>query len=102
MKMGPSKLRHVLRVPNTDRSHTCHWPGCNVAVKPAMWGCRKHWGMLPERIRREIWAAYRAGQEVDKRPSQRYIDAARAAQDWINTNIPQPGELFEESPHHGR
>jgi hypothetical protein len=39
------------------RGHHCHWPGCEVPVPPAMWGCRRHWYMLPADIRRLIWAA---------------------------------------------
>lgn len=88
------KLRHVLRSPKGDGKHTCHWPSCRARVKPAMWGCRTHWGMLPYAIRREIWAAYRPGQEVDKRPSERYIAAVRAAEEWVKANVPAPGELF--------
>lgn len=56
--------------------HTCHWPGCEVAVPPKMWGCNRHWSMLPKDIRKEIWATYKPGQEVKKNPSQAYIAAA--------------------------
>lgn len=48
-----------------------------------MWGCRKHWRALPARHRYRILATYRPGQEVDKRPSRAYIDAALAVQRWI-------------------
>ncbi len=64
-------------------SHTCHWPGCLRAVPPAMWGCKPHWFKLPLRLRNRIWATYRAGQEIDKRPSEDYMDAAVAVQEWI-------------------
>ncbi len=64
-------------------AHTCHWPGCLRVVPPAMWGCKPHWFMLPLRLRNRIWATYRAGQEIDKRPSEDYIDAAVAVQEWI-------------------
>ena len=47
-----------------------------------MWGCRQHWQRLPAEIRSRIWATYRAGQEIDKRPSAAYIEAARAAETW--------------------
>ena len=42
-----------------------------------------HWYRLPQAIRNRIWAAYRPGQEDDLSPARRYIEAARAAQDWI-------------------
>ncbi len=62
--------------------HTCHWPGCTLAVKPRLWGCRAHWYQLPIEIRQEIWRTYRPGQEVDKQPSRAYVAAARKAQDY--------------------
>jgi len=64
--------------------HTCHWPGCDVAVPPSMWGCRAHWFRLPLAIRNRIWATYKPGQEITKTPSKAYIEAAREARDWID------------------
>ena len=64
--------------------HTCHWPGCNKIVPPALWGCKKHWFMLPKEIRDEIWATYRSGQEIDKNPSKEYIDVALKARNYAN------------------
>ena len=92
MKLGPSKLRHVLRG-RGDGKHTCHWPGCSKLVPPTMWGCHDHWMALPYAIRHEIWRTYRPGQEISKTPSEAYIAAARAAQDWIKANNPVQ-ELF--------
>lgn len=63
--------------------HTCHWPDCTREVPPKMWGCPQHWFQLPKPIRDAIWRAYRPGQEIDKRPSDRYIAAAKLAQAWI-------------------
>ena len=68
--------------------HLCHWPGCPKPVSPRYWGCRPHWFALPSGIRSRIWAAYRPGQEVDKKPSAAYVAAARAAQRWIAENHP--------------
>lgn len=68
------------------RHHTCHWPGCGKQVPPAMWGCRTCWYRLPMSIRNRIWAAYRPGQEKDLNPSEEYMKAAQAAQDWIRDN----------------
>jgi len=65
--------------------HTCHWPGCLREVPPKMWGCPRHWFTLPKQIRDDIWRTYRLGQEIDKHPSQEYMDAAQRAQDWIKT-----------------
>lgn len=94
-----AKVRHV-RGAGQDRRHTCHWPGCDQQVPPAMWGCKAHWFKLPKRLRDEIWRTYRPGQESDMRPSQDYPHAAREVQKWIAANAPaapQPpaqGELL--------
>lgn len=60
-------------------SHTCHAEGCTVEVPPSMWGCRRHWFMVPKPLRDRVWATYRPGQEIDKRPSDEYREAAFAA-----------------------
>lgn len=60
-------------------SHTCHATGCDARVPPAMWGCRRHWYMVPKPIRDRIWATYRVGQCDDKNPSDAYCIAARDA-----------------------
>jgi hypothetical protein len=76
------KADYVRRAPRDGR-HTCHWPGCSNIVSPAMWGCRKHWFKLPLELRTQIWRAYQPGQEISKRPSAEYIEAARKVQAWI-------------------
>lgn len=73
-------------------THTCHWPGCGTPVPPARWGCPRHWFRLPISIRRRIWATYRPGQEITKTPSPEYLEAAKAAQDWIRARLSAMGE----------
>lgn len=68
-------------------THHCHWPDCEEIVSPALWGCRRHWYMLPKHLRNKIWAAYRPGQEISKTPSNLYIDTAHEVQVWIQTNF---------------
>ena len=77
-----AKVAHVKRAGQT-RAHTCHWPGCDKQVPPAMWGCKGHWFALPKRLRDQIWATYRRGQEVTMTPSADYLKAAAEAQRWI-------------------
>lgn len=60
-------------------AHTCHATGCKANVPPEMWGCRRHWFMVPPDIRRRIWATYRPGQCDDMNPSENYLRAAKAA-----------------------
>lgn len=59
--------------------HHCHATGCTTTVPPEMWGCKKHWFMLPSAIRKRIWASYRSGQCDDMNPSREYCLAARDA-----------------------
>ena len=63
--------------------HHCHWPDCPQEVPPAMWGCKRHWFMLPKELRDKVWAAYRPGQEITKTPSDHYVDVAEEVQQWI-------------------
>lgn len=86
-----NKYDHVREAKAEGRAggHHCHWPECPKEVPAAMWGCSRHWYMLPPRIRARIWAAYRPGQEATKRPTADYIDAAKEAQEWIAVN-PDP------------
>jgi len=79
-----TKVAHVkAEATKPHTGHHCHWPGCDKAVPPAMWGCRPHWYTLPAALRNRIWAAYRPGQEATKTPSARYIEVAREVQEWI-------------------
>jgi hypothetical protein len=80
-----AKVEHVraARRAGVTGAHTCHWPGCTQKVPPAVWGCQQHWYALPSGIRARIWAAYRPGQEVTKRPTAEYLVAAKEAQEWI-------------------
>lgn len=77
-----SKARYVQSQGQTE-PHTCHWPGCEKQVPPAMWGCKQHWFKLPRYLRDEIWNTYRPGQEIDMRPSNEYLAAADEVQAWI-------------------
>jgi len=63
-------------------AHKCHWPGCELSVAPRFWGCKAHWFKLPKHIRDRIWNEYEHGQEITKRPSAAYIEAAREAHVW--------------------
>lgn len=85
-----AKVEHV-RAARQTRNHTCHWPGCEEQVKPAVWGCRTHWYKLPKKLRDKIWNEYRSGQEVTLTPSRGYLAAAREVEGWILANHPPVG-----------
>lgn len=59
--------------------HTCHATNCNQRVPPKMFMCLHHWRMIPPVMQKRIWAAYRPGQEVDKRPSEEYLKVTAEA-----------------------
>jgi hypothetical protein len=79
------KVAHVKNATQT-RQHTCHWPGCEIEVPPARWGCTPHWYALPKDIRSDIWRAYIPGQEDTLTPNREYLEAARRAQEWIKNH----------------
>lgn len=89
------KVNHVLTAKQT-RDHRCHWPGCNQQVVPAKWGCRRHWFMLPEDLRRAIWRTYKIGQEIKATPSAEYVAVTKRVQNWIVENHPVEPSLFDE------
>lgn len=59
--------------------HTCHATGCPRPVQPEMLMCRRHWFMVPPRLRSRVWATYRDGQCDDWEPSSEYCQAAKSA-----------------------
>ncbi len=87
-----SKADHVRRQ-GQDRNHTCHWPGCDKQVPPAMWGCKPHWFALPKTLRDRVWGAYRPGQERRMDPSDEYLTVAHEVQAWIETTYGQVPHL---------
>jgi hypothetical protein len=53
--------------------HKCHAIDCEVQIAPKLLMCLKHWKMLPKKTQISIWNEYRPGQEVDKKPSFKYL-----------------------------
>ena len=56
--------------------HTCHAHGCDTTIPPKLFMCRPHWYMVPKVLRAEIWRTYRPGQEIDKSPTDEYLQIA--------------------------
>lgn len=79
------KAAYVRLQPQT-RNHTCHWPGCQKQVPPAMWGCIVHWRKLPQWLRNKVWDAYVPGQEKTLTPSEKYLTVAAEVEQWIKSN----------------
>jgi hypothetical protein len=85
--MNKQEKIDYVKAQEQTREHTCHWPGCTKQVPPAMWGCKKHWIMLPKHLRDRIWDTYRPGQENDMRPSEEYLQVAHEIQEWCENYI---------------
>lgn len=64
-------------------AHHCHATNCERRTSPAIFMCRPHWFALPTPLRRQLVAAYRSGQEIDKRPSVEYCCIAIACVAWV-------------------
>ena len=60
-------------------THTCHSPDCTRPVPPRMLFCLTHWRALPKKIQDAVYREYRTGQEIDKKPSLRYLAVQRLA-----------------------
>lgn len=60
--------------------------------------CKRHWFMLPKNLRDVVWATYRPGQEIDKRPSIEYLDAATQAVVYVakKEGIEPDTSLYDE------
>jgi hypothetical protein len=67
----------------TGEHHLCHAWGCQVAVPPKMFMCRRHWFALPKRMRDAIWAEYRLGQEIRKDPTAAYLAVTDECIRWL-------------------
>lgn len=63
--------------------HPCHASGCSMEVPPRMLMCRRHWRMVPRSLQDAVWATYVIGQEARKDPTAEYLEAARAAIDYV-------------------
>lgn len=63
-------------------SHRCPAPKCPEQVPSSMFACRRHWNMLPQGMRAEIFRAYRA-----EPLSQEHLEAMEAASTWYKENL---------------
>jgi hypothetical protein len=72
---------HVSGVPIV--SHHCHARLCTTSVRPELLMCARHWHLVPPRIQRAVYAAYRPGQCDDKKPSKAWHEAADAAIGYV-------------------
>jgi len=79
-----------------EQPHTCHARGCEKPVSPKLLMCAAHWRRVPRELQRAVWATYRNGQEIDKKPSREYLTAARAAIDAVAAKEARVGPVQQE------
>lgn len=63
--------------------HECAAPGCRAQVDLRRLMCKHHWFALPDRLRAAVWRTYRPGQETRGGVTNEYVEAVRAAQDYL-------------------
>lgn len=65
------------------REHTCHAVGCNKITQPKRLMCLKHWQMVPQHLKNQVWEHYKPGQEILKNPSLHYLNVVKTAIKWV-------------------
>lgn len=59
--------------------HTCHARGCNDPVGRNVLMCARHWRMVPFGLRKEVYNAYKPGQDIYHNPSPEWLHFAKEA-----------------------
>lgn len=65
-----------------------------------MFACRRHWFALRRSTQQAIWREYRQGQEIDKKPSLRYLAVQRFAVSELARRdglLDDAGEMMDEA-----
>ena len=50
------------RLSALHRGRCCPIPGCGGQIDPSRLMCRRHWYLVPKRLRDHVWATWRSGQ----------------------------------------
>lgn len=74
----PARQRSAATAASPAPGHRCHAQGCTTPIPAKLFLCLPHWRKVPRDLKRRLWANYRWGQEVDKRPSEAWLEAAAA------------------------
>jgi hypothetical protein len=64
-----------------NKFHKCNWPNCEKEVPSELWGCKKHWYMLPHVLRNKVVSSETTGNLGMACVS--YASAAEEIQGWI-------------------
>ena len=78
----------------------CHAVDCNVRIPLNRLMCPRHWHIVPQEMRTDVWRTYQPGQENGVKPTQAYLDASAAAINFIaklesKPEVPNTEELIK-------
>lgn len=59
--------------------HRCPAPGCDEKVHSEMYACRRHWYMIPMKLRTRLWRTYRDDGQL----SPQHLQAMNACAEWL-------------------
>ena len=92
----PPNPRRVAGCPvgNSAEKHTCHAEGCSAIVPPRLFGCRKHWAMVPKWLQAALYRVYVPGQEIRKNPTRAYLMVQTRCRLAIAEKEGKPAELI--------
>lgn len=63
----------------------CPIAGCGALIDPSRLMCRRHWYLVPRRLRDRVWATWRGGEGALRREHQEAVLIAIAAcQEAVN------------------
>lgn len=63
--------------------YLCHAINCDTRIPSNRLMCPRHWFLVPAELRKAVWQTYRPQQQEGQAPTQAYLDAARAAIDYV-------------------
>lgn len=72
----------------TRQTHQCPGPGCTVQVPYELLACPRHWYQVPQKLRHEVWRAYRRLQGAHDDPIEAEREHDEACRQAIATMRP--------------
>lgn len=74
----------------------CYANDCHATVSPNLLMCRRHWFMVPARLRAQVWALYREGVSNGNHPTREYVVVINQARDAVaREEAPVFGKVVE-------
>lgn len=78
----------------------CHAVDCNIRIPRGFLMCPRHWYMVPQSLRKEVWREHRLGQEETGAYTQQWVDVARKAINYVaqleqKPPVPETADLIK-------